>query len=201
MQYFKAPLGSWNLLTKLKFLNARQTSICYELLFLIYLLFFFFQYLQVPECWKVWAKSIWRTRSYETSLWEGNNLKIKLNIAFFSTISLRKKWNILKMNPLFFLERGIFLSCKQSVQIKKTILFYFFLFNRLTNLTVHHLPSSSFISSTWKFVAGLKLNNCALGGKKGKKHQLIVSIFILIDISLVILYTWCLYWHQTMVWT
>ena len=30
------------------------------------------------------------------------------------------------MNPLFFLERGIFLSCKQSVQIKKTILFYFF---------------------------------------------------------------------------
>ena len=76
------------------------------------------------------------------------------------------------MNPLFFLERGIFLSCKQSVQIKKTILFYFFLFNRLMNLTVHHLPSSSFISSTWKFVAGLKLNNCALGGKKGKKKSI-----------------------------
>ena len=113
------------MLNKLKFLNSRQTSICYELLFLICLLFFF-QYLQVPECWKVWAKSIWRTRSYETSLWEGNNLKIKLNIAFFSTISFRKKWNILKMNPLFFLERGIFLSCKQSVQIKKNHFVLFF---------------------------------------------------------------------------
>ena len=112
------------MLNKLKFLNSRQTSICYELLFLICLLFFF-QYLQVPECWKVWAKSIWRTRSDETSLWEGNNLKIKLNIAFFSTISLRKKWNILKVNPLFFLERGIFLSCKQSVQIKKPFCFIF----------------------------------------------------------------------------
>ena len=54
----------------------------------------------------------------------------------------------IKDEPLFFPERGIFLSCKQSVQIKKTILFYFFLFNRLTNLTVHHLTLSSFISST-----------------------------------------------------
>ena len=113
------------MLNKLKFLNSRQTSICYELLFLICLLFFF-QYLQVPECWKVWAKSIWRTRSDETSLWEGNNLKIKLNIAFFSTISLRKKWNILKMNPLFFFRKGYFFCLVNKVfKLKKPFCFIF----------------------------------------------------------------------------